>query len=709
MKLASLELTNFRQHASRTFDFAPSGITVIQGRNGSGKTGLVHGLHFALTGAVKLDTKEQNISWGSDSGGVVMRFEHNGVVGNISRNLHNARSSLTLGETVVRTASDVNTRFSELFGLNFKAIEPFCFVFQGETTSFLSARPADRVKLLHRLFGTDSFELLHQTLGSELQTFGLVEVPPKSSAELALELAAVGTKLVEASSKQTGLEAALRSLDMVKLSTTLTNISLLESYTNQHNQLYSEEKVKQKTARKEELKYLISANELELEALKKELAEAQSQQSFLVNTRAGIVHLTAQLALRADIEADVVEEMGFIEQMVAPPPFDEQAAHAQTEDLRTRVAQAKAKVAMCEAAVKGFKGGRCAICGTECIVQNGQHTNIADKVAGAEADRNAALAEVDALTKSLTLCIDAWTKASNEQSTYNQLLNARQTNVANYMARLATLPAAQPIPDVSEIDAKLAAIQQVAARQAAASNALVSLGGEYNVLLAYFEAQALSSATLKKYSDMVAGMDKAVVSDLIKKGQETSQQLNQITNSCDLYRMQIDQLTAERNKALKLESTLAGMTKFRAVLEKVRDVIHRDNLPKNVAQNNLQAINTTWNELLVDLDVPFTAHINDEFEVAFAFTSGTGGASSLSGGQMCCASLALIFSIHRLYSNNIGFIVLDEPTYGLDSDHIDRVVEMLQLLNTQAQSADIQIVVVSHEEKMSGFESLITL
>ncbi|MDY6765256.1 MAG: AAA family ATPase, partial [Halobacteria archaeon] len=57
MKFESLDLTNFRCYEDAHLDFTP-GVTVIQGRNGSGKTSLLEACFTALYGSRALGTDE---------------------------------------------------------------------------------------------------------------------------------------------------------------------------------------------------------------------------------------------------------------------------------------------------------------------------------------------------------------------------------------------------------------------------------------------------------------------------------------------------------------------------------------------------------------------------------------------------------------------------------------------------------------------------
>ena len=105
--------------------------------------------------------------------------------------------------------------------------------------------------------------------------------------------------------------------------------------------------------------------------------------------------------------------------------------------------------------------------------------------------------------------------------------------------------------------------------------------------------------------------------------------------------------------------------------------------------------------------MPFSACIQSDGQLMFSFSGQMALPSQLSGGQLCCASLSFLLALKELFARDIGFIVLDEPTYGLDSDRLARVADVLTATNQLAVTANLQVIVVTHEEKLKvGFTSI---
>ena len=98
MKLQKLILHNFAQHRHKEIEFPASGVCVLQGHNGSGKSNLINALRFVIEGSVPgALSKEHFLTWGEEEGYVELYFESNGTQGKLERALHKSSSKLKFG------------------------------------------------------------------------------------------------------------------------------------------------------------------------------------------------------------------------------------------------------------------------------------------------------------------------------------------------------------------------------------------------------------------------------------------------------------------------------------------------------------------------------------------------------------------------------------------------------------------------------------
>jgi DNA repair exonuclease SbcCD ATPase subunit len=129
-----------------------------------------------------------------------------------------------------------------------------------------------------------------------------------------------------------------------------------------------------------------------------------------------------------------------------------------------------------------------------------------------------------------------------------------------------------------------------------------------------------------------------------------------------------------------------------------------------LAKRYFKSLNKNWNELLSTLDVRFSVQIGDDTSIRVTFPDGEAPIEDLSGGERCCAALAFIMAVNRQFASSAGFLILDEPTYGLDADHRDKLLDLLKSARTYTDSSGLQLMMITHEDGLrGGFNNLIDL
>ena len=169
----------------------------------------------------------------------------------------------------------------------------------------------------------------------------------------------------------------------------------------------------------------------------------------------------------------------------------------------------------------------------------------------------------------------------------------------------------------------------------------------------------------------------------------------------------LEELLALREAEAKVKPTLA----FKDLCERSRMLLHRDRLPNMVAQAFIKAINVKLAAYIELFEVPFTVRIEPDLSIRCLFGGNReASAERLSGGQKVMLGIAFRFAIYDLFVNNLGFMVLDEPTVYLDHDRIEGVFELLQRVKGYSQAAGLQLIVVTHEARLQGvFDQTIRL
>jgi DNA repair exonuclease SbcCD ATPase subunit len=103
--------------------------------------------------------------------------------------------------------------------------------------------------------------------------------------------------------------------------------------------------------------------------------------------------------------------------------------------------------------------------------------------------------------------------------------------------------------------------------------------------------------------------------------------------------------------------------------------------------------------------------IHDDLDIDITMSDGfTRGANRLSGGQKVMLSVVMHFAINDLFSNQIGLIVLDEPTQQLDADNIKFMGELFKQISEISRKSGVQTIVITHAHEMvPDFDNVIDL
>ena len=175
MYIEKVNLTNYGPHSSLSAEFGP-GVTAILGKNGKGKSQLIDGLKFALSGKSS-GLKEENITFGQSDGQAEAEFTSNGVKGRIRRGLRTSRCSMRLGDEKYSSAKDCEAAMQPILG-DLDVLQNVVFAEQGEIASLLFCRDAQRSQRFQQLFGLRNAEAIRELCLNELNS---TPAPPQAA------------------------------------------------------------------------------------------------------------------------------------------------------------------------------------------------------------------------------------------------------------------------------------------------------------------------------------------------------------------------------------------------------------------------------------------------------------------------------------------------------------------------------------------------
>lgn len=224
MRPVELKVRNFRSYFGdeAAFDFRDRRLVGIVGPIGSGKSTILDAIAFALYGRTPSGGKSTKalIHQRADNAAVALRFEVDGEVWEAQRMLRRRGASQ---HALYRLADDsddpekvetitgeveVTGRIAELLGLDYDAFGRSVMLAQGRFAEFLTARPAERDRVLKGVFGYDRIDRMRAAAKERAR-----------DAEIEAEKATVAVRHLAELEEATKARAEERSRDLGRLKT----------------------------------------------------------------------------------------------------------------------------------------------------------------------------------------------------------------------------------------------------------------------------------------------------------------------------------------------------------------------------------------------------------------------------------------------------------------------------------------------------------
>jgi exonuclease SbcC len=696
VKISKVKLTNFCQYTEKEV-VLPPGILGVLGPNGSGKSNLVRGILRGLTGASgNWGKKEDDLRWGSDKGSVRVDFEAGGKAGHIQRDLLTARCSMEYSDQKYKTATDVDAAIYSIIGVSPRLLDEMVFVQQGAIEGVLFSKPAERAKSFQALFGTERAEKLREVLQEEAQ--GIVIA---SRAE-ALADARARHALAAADLQKSGLELeAARKLVLAPGEARSMADQIALFHTEQANLRIGEEAASLIKSHGEQFGALEAQREglaakrgevlRVLEELRPLCAEARVLLSSYEALNMAASERARWQALRETAKAVLARTAP-----VAP------ARDTQAEETLKVAREEFSVAASVEKAFKERKG-TCPTC----------RQPVSDELVREYAAKAAALLpELKRLEALVSRDQEQTVRYLSAAATYNAERHRAGLDTAEAKTRLEQLPE-KALPSESAVKDARELTNDYALTEKSCAELSLELSGvaaRRDAAADNLARERLRLGTLKQPTVLAA--DFAAYQRALEEHQRALARATEVSVRVDIQRKSVEEYAALIARYEVEEAQMQRLKSYKDLCEKARAVLHRDCLPNLVARGYLRLLNAGLAKYLEIFGVPFTSRLNDDLSISCVF----GGrqepspAERLSGGQKVALGIAFRFAVYELFTANLGVLVLDEPTVYLDHDRVDSVFRLLEHVRTYSKSAGLQVIVVTHEERLAGvFDGVIRL
>jgi DNA repair exonuclease SbcCD ATPase subunit len=698
VKIEKVTFTNWCQYEKFELDLG-QGFIGIRGPNGSGKSNLVEGLVYALTGKVRTDGNlEDNIRHGVTGrakAGVEVELTHNDANIFIKRNLKPSGSWLTINspggsEEVLDRAAPIREKMQSIIGIDEDMLLKYVFVEQCKIFEFIDLTDEKRSKFLARLFNVESAEAIRKAVGD-------YKVDVSTTATDVDTLRATVLQMVE-ENRQLQEMLALYPSDGWQLASDPDHLVVLGWQEKQRlladrNRL-TDELLPLETAQAEaEGQAALSASDLRaVEEL------VTSEDSLLGQVRLDLARHEASVrsaqALE-DIDRRLLEEKARRVKLLPPIQPADYLPNSDSRDTRGRLAGMQARMAEIKRFLTTFdcssKSGSCPTCGTPTV-------SLADRVEEFKQEKNKLECEINQLRQR----IEASSWHDTELLRYENDVKTSDLRVAELSRQRETLQSVElPGRSVGDLMALKTEYEQN-------QQALLDMRRSHSQIQLRLSSLQTSTRSLRKRIAEADGQ----LRQLPVTGQEAEEASRRLTSKREVYskraellgRIEASSSYLRSNQRLleKAEEEIRRGRKARALqshFQNMRDLFHRDRLPRRVMQGNLELMQRGINAVLSSFDAPFYIQVREGLKCVAVFRDGKQmPAARLSVGEKTVFAMAFRLAVSERYAKDLGLLVLDEPTAGLDDSNLTCLEVALNRLRELSRSRGLQVILITHEK-----------
>lgn len=740
MKLIKLELHNFCQHESREVDFS-LGLSGILGHNGAGKSNLIQGLIYAITGTTT-NNLESYIRRGSDGDSWVrltFRSDLTDMTYVLKRGIKPRKAELSCvkvgdhaveyqGKTI-RKSKEIDAYLTDVLHIDFNIVKNVLTVSQEDFVSFFRTTPSARAEILTRLFGFTELKTARESLRQLLiDTKVENEYAPKLKAYR--ELLATEERSLEPYAQLPDKDAVTKKYqafeEQFKQMNELLNVYKTIEFFNQ-----------QRSTAESNLKAFRERHRLLVEQQKPYQVDAQQEDLYQRDKILSKAHESADLigSFSGWIPGNMQRYYEAYQDLCTVPEVPDEE-YKKTSDQKAVLRQKVEELMQFEAT------GCCPTCGQP-------FPNLAEKLAKAREEYH----EVKVRYKEMKLNRQAREEKGNTMNIAERDYMHVQSEVKDMIERFIEqydkpeypwfstfLTCIKAMPDYAyrpEINQGLLQwVEQVIEE----AKKLETLYQENASALSEYEEKR------KQFQAYKAEIDSCILN--INLAERTIQELNQRypllpfdaptkaealkwLEQAGETRTQYQQLLSEIQRAADIKTRinsiksqiesielLAKQDEDRATLrESVTEacqVLSPDAFPKYLMIGLLEMLTSNINYYLSAFNAPYTVKIDSSStELYCEFNNGeTFVASELSGGQKMILAISWRLALHNTFATeeSCGFLTLDEPTNHLDADNIQNLTNVLAQVKQAAKGSNLQILVITHEAALEPlFDSVIRL
>lgn len=695
MQVVEIHLKGVCGHRDFRHQFHP-GLTMITGRNGSGKSTILLALEAILTGDWSgfAGNKSENLSQfleGREPAFARGLFRHNDVEFEIARHLRPNKAEIVVGDSRETGEKRINEIVEEILGVPLAVVSAVNFIKQLQIARFMTERPAERAETFGYLFGTAHAGRLHELLGDELSATPVLQETDERED--------LRGRIAEARYRRENLADELAKLPPVEpgaaghASGVIAAVAARKSAVSRKRELLRQLRplVDRMQAGEDQLQPLRATRDSYVQAcadMRTEVDLARQELETWQRYRRQAAARERLQAERGQVEASIARHP------VPEPPSDETIA------LAVRCVEGGAglsrQIQNDQEFLASFADGAaaCPTCGTSAVT-------LAEKLE--EARRR--LPELEAYHLRLQTARQEVLSYESGLAQHERWLSQQRERLARIDGELTPLLSLQP-PDRNEEDLKSFLVDVATFEKERddlvrrVSSLELEAGRQEGAYAELLRQRNLIEAKLKQprpgradYATAVA--ESARLADLAARRGALEGQIAELDR----------QIAQGATRLVEVEAAIrraAANNAWRELVGQLRPLFHRDGLPKLVAQTRLAEIEDEIQELLADFGAPFRIETLPDLSYRAHFEDGRiQPVARLSPGQKAILSLAFWAAVNSAFARELGFLSLDEPTDSLDEVNKACVELAINRLREISQSRGLQCLVVTHDRRLA--------
>lgn len=666
MIITDLYLSNFRKHRKLHLKLKP-GVTGIVGKNYAGKSTIVEGLLFALTGSLFSGNKKSAITLGEDTGYVILDFILNNKKGRIQRHLDVTKTILQYDNVTHKKAADVSALWDNLLQISNEIVERVIIAQQGQINLLFSGDQAIREKIFQKIFLVPNTEKIRKVIWDKY----LKQVPPVVPVENILQLKEKEDYLIkelELLRKELLINEPLTEQKVDQLKARIAFIARCQTDINKKNEYADRIKVMAENLTAAEVQIKDIADKLkygDLPAFEKSRNVLLQQQALFKQKQELIASLEKAITPFAPTEIDALIQK-------------KQQLEVENTKLHERAITLAAERKQRQKELESMQIGE--ICPT-CKQATHITTEMLSAAQEAVEDITRELTNTNRSRVTMGAEIDNTTKLIDYYN--SSFLHRRQ--IEDQLKQFENLTFdAQELKDINEAIELITTLnkekQALLLTQMELKGRLSNLTQAYNNLAIYDGKDSeveLKELNMKLNANNVRSKIYQQKSISIKvKEAELFSLRNKITETND---------NIERNKKIN---------KYVDTLNKLYDMFHSSQFPRLLILKYANLVTEYLQENLDNFNFPYRAQISDNFSIDLSDDQGR-VLPRVSGGQEIQIGISLHLALHDLFGQSFPLMIIDEGTTHLDTDNRKAYFEIIRGL--KAKNKLKQILIIDHD------------